>query len=89
MGFVMSKVPIHELVRPQRMLNAMLCDLFRHAQKRRALHDDEHLPPLPIYGSARMYDRVPLALMRERRNPYFTRLYFNLPVPTFNPEHSE
>ena len=82
----MKKVPIQELIHPQRMLNAMLCDLFRHAQKRRALHDDEHLPPLPIHGSARMYDRVPLALMRGRPNPQDVRMYFNLPVPTFNPE---
>lgn len=37
----------------------MLADMRKH------LSDDEHRDPLPIYGSVRLYDRMPVA---ERRN---------------------
>jgi len=44
--------------------NAVLSVLLL-ADMRKHLADDEHRDPLPIYGSARLYDRIPLA---ERRN---------------------
>lgn len=39
--------------------------ILRFADMRRLFGDDEHRDPLPIHGSARMYDRIPLAIRRD------------------------
>lgn len=43
------------------------------AKARHTFGDDEHRSPLPIYGSARMYDRRPLA--DNRYTPIETVFY--------------
>lgn len=57
------------------------------ARMRKDLADDEHLNPLPIYGSARMYDRVPLAgSLSPSAMACVRRELFNIAVPTTNNE---
>lgn len=41
-------------------LAGQLLRVLKYADLRKHLADDEHCDPLPIHGSARMYDRLPL-----------------------------
>lgn len=48
-----------------RRIGEALVRILNYAELRKHLADDEHRDPLPIYGSARMYDRLPVARMRS------------------------
>lgn len=70
---------------------ALSCTL-RHARLRRDLADDEHMPPLPIYGARGLFRRPPFALRDTpadiikqgfKRSDMRLRADFGL---TFNPE---
>lgn len=81
-----------DLINQQHHLDKLISEfLWRVATlsaQRRAFGDDVYRPPLPIHGSARMYDRMPLVHnVSEAQKAQIRREYYNISVPTiFNEE---
>lgn len=65
-----------------------LMNVLAYADLRKQLADDEHRDPLPIYGAARMLDRIPLAMVdTPSERAVVAREYYNIPIETvFNEE---
>lgn len=58
-------LPFYPGVLAQVQAGDKLAGVLAHAAMRRALHDDEHMPAMPIWGSSRWFDRVPLASTKQ------------------------
>jgi len=84
----MSLIDVDAQMRYDQAIMKFMVNVMIIADQRRHFGDDEYLPPLPIHGSARMYDRRTTAEIRNRSiNLQESREVYNVPNSiSINPE---